>query len=68
MEIIDTVWFAGKDCIGIVVGKDEITKERKGYIGVSKSGDEKADIEYIAKTGSKVNPVLLQGIVDKLNE
>lgn len=52
MKIIGSVWFTAVNSIGIVLGEDELTKERKAYIEVASGLNEKADAEHIAKHGA----------------
>ena len=47
MKQLDTIWFSGLETIGIVIGEDEITGERKAYIGTGKGYSEEADIQHI---------------------
>ncbi len=55
MKIIDTIWLTGMyGHVGIVLGEDAITGERKAYIGVHKGQDEVADREMVAAGGSKL--------------
>ena len=54
MKIIETLWFTNKDgCIGIVVGEEDITGDRKAYIGPASGTDVKADTEAILAWGTK---------------
>ena len=55
MKINDVFWFtpATGECIGIVYGTDDVTGERKAYIGVGNGINEEEDIALIAKTGAK---------------
>jgi hypothetical protein len=36
IEIIQWWWFSGKETVGIVLGRDEITKEYQYYIGATR--------------------------------
>ncbi len=65
MHLIKTVWF-GK--IGIVVGKDEITKKKKAYIGVGSGDDEFFDIDTIRRNGTKVHIQILQDLVEAMRD
>ena len=48
MKVIETLWFTNKHgCIGIVVAEEDVTGERKAYIGPASGTDEKADTEQI---------------------
>ena len=53
-------------CIGVVLGVDEVTGQRKGYIGITSGDNEKSDEEFIAQYGQKVSPVIVKGILDYL--
>ncbi|MBA7714940.1 hypothetical protein ES703_123973 [subsurface metagenome] len=54
MKIIETLWFANMDgCIGIVVSEEDVTGDRKAYIGSASGTDEKADTEQILAWGNK---------------
>ncbi len=53
MKIIDTLWFTGTTgVVGIVVGDDETTGKRKGFIGLASGIDEKADTDHIVSWGN----------------
>lgn len=54
MKIIETLWFSSMyGFIGIVLGEDAISGERKAYIGPHRGQDEKVDQEFIASGGAK---------------
>lgn len=65
MKTIETLWFTNIDgCIGIVVVEEDVTGDRKAYIGLGKRYaladlclgkgiDEKADIERILARSNK---------------
>ena len=45
MKEIKTFWFTNfTEVVGIVVGEDEVTGERKAYVGAASGIDERADI------------------------
>ena len=53
MKVIDTLWFTNnKGTVGIVILEEDITGDRKAYIGVVPGGDEKADTEAIIDWGN----------------
>lgn len=55
MKVNGVMWFTGMyGNVGIVLGEDAITGERKAYIGVHKGRDEKSDTEMIAAGGTKL--------------
>ncbi len=48
MKVIETLWFSNiAGCIGIVVIEEDVTGDRKAYIGPISGTDEKADTEQI---------------------
>ncbi len=52
MKVLETLWFTGSTgCIGIVVIEEDVTGERKAYIGVGSGISEKADQEHIIAWG-----------------
>ena len=57
MKIEKKVWFTTKDgMIGIVLGTDELTKEKKAYIGIIPIGEdttEDKDAKRINEWGTK---------------
>lgn len=55
MKIKQAYWFSTMvGTIGIIVGEDEYTGKRKGYIGNAAGYDEEADTKHIAERGSPV--------------
>ncbi len=53
MKILETIWFTGMyGFVGIVLGEDNITGERKAYIGVHNGVDEDSDRALIANGGA----------------
>ena len=68
MKILYTYWFSDMmgGQIGVVVGEDEITKERKAYIGIAGGQDQQADVEAISTRGQKLFPALLEEILRRL--
>ncbi len=54
MKVIETLWFTNfEGCIGIVVGEEDITGDRKAYIGPASGTDEKANTEQVLAWGNK---------------
>ena len=54
MKVIETIWFTDVNgCIGIVIGEEDVTGDRKAYIGSASGTDEKADTEQILAWGNK---------------
>lgn len=71
MKIIDSVWITSLDiigCIGIVVGEDEATGERKAYVGYGYGVNEEADAQLISRTGGKLTPEMAAHIAKLLTE
>ena len=69
MKILDTIWFTelGKEePIGIVIGEDENTGEKKAYIGTGNGFEEGSDTISIAERGAKVSPQILKFILKRL--
>lgn len=56
MQITKVFWFTDtRGCFGIVTGKDEVTGEKKAYIGHASGVSEDADAKYIAENGAKIS-------------
>ncbi len=52
--LIKTLWFTNsKGCIGIVLGEDSVTGEKKGYISQCRGDNERQDTHDITRNGSK---------------
>lgn len=51
MKILDTMWFSGKDCVGIVLIENDF-KEIKAYIGVGIGLNKNIDSNSIANMGT----------------
>jgi len=67
MKIIDAMWFtqmASTGTIGLVVVEDEITGERKSYIGSASGLDATTDAEHIAQTGAKFYPSIINDFLE----
>lgn len=68
MDIKQVYWFSHMSgMIGIVVGQDKVTGQRKGYIGAAPGFDEDEDTKIVAERGSPVNSKILTEIADYLN-
>ena len=70
MKILSSIWFTSMGSlrpVGIVIGKDEITKEKKAYIGTGMGLNEKDDEKMIAAKGAKLNIETLQVILNQLS-
>jgi hypothetical protein len=71
MKIINKWWFSEMGTmrpIGIVVGEDKITGERKAYIGTASGEDEDDDTNHISKCGAKLMPRSLEEILRALKK
>jgi len=68
MKVLHSYWFSDMSGghMGIVVGEDERTKERKAYIGIAGGHNQEDDIAAIAARGQKVSPAILEEILGKL--
>ena len=69
MKIINAFWFT--ECgstrpIGIIIGEDDITKERKAYIGSGYGFDEGVDAGHIAEMGAKFTLNISKNISSQL--
>jgi len=66
--MIEKFWFSGLTTVGIVIGEDERTKERKAYIGATDGGglSEASDAKHILEYGAKVHPEQLENILATL--
>ena len=52
MKIIETLWFNSfGGTVGIVVGEEDTTKDRKAYIGPASGAHEGADTDHIISFG-----------------
>lgn len=69
METLLVEWFTDSaGSFGIVVGEDEITKERKAYIAPCHGMNESEDIDWIKSNGAKVIPKQLENVLEVLNK
>lgn len=55
MKITNAIWFTqmGGPLIGIVIGEDSHSGEKKVYIGTASGIDEEEDSKHIASRGAK---------------
>ena len=61
MKVLDKLWFTNKDgCIGIVVIEEDVTGDRKAYIGVGQGNSEEVDTEQILAWGNKFSVDILE--------
>lgn len=56
MRRIKTTWFTTNSglIIGIVIGRDEITNEKKAYMDIASGNDNENDQKFIAEFGQKL--------------
>ena len=68
MKIEKVFWISANipGVVGMVLGVDELTGEREGYIGIAVGSNEDTDKKYIAATGQKITPGILREVVDYL--
>lgn len=56
MKVIDTLWFTNiNGTVGIVIIEEDVTGDRKAYIGSVSGEDEKADTESLLAWGNKLS-------------
>jgi len=65
MKVLADYWFSDMygGTVGIVVGEDELTKERKAYIGVAGGYNQEADKKSILEGGRKLSSSFLAGLL-----
>ena len=69
MKILFTEWFSGMQHFGIVIGEDDVTKEKKLYIGACQpGGSPESDSQHIADNGAKIYPSTLRHFLKRLEE
>lgn len=67
MKTLRDYWFTTMNgTIGVVIGEDKLTGERKGYIGMAGGHNQQADIEVILEYGSPISIPILQEILQAL--
>lgn len=53
MKVIDTLWFTNRyGTIGIVTVEEDVTGDRKAYIGIGRGIDKKVDTDLILAWGN----------------
>jgi hypothetical protein len=68
MKITDNIWFVSfQGVVGIVIGEDEVTGERKAYIGIGSGVSIEHDMQMIALDGCKLTPEIAAHVADMLN-
>jgi hypothetical protein len=71
MKITDSIWFTSFGligCVGIVMGEDETTGQRKAYIGVAYGINESLDELIVAGIGAKFPAEIAERIAKWLKE
>lgn len=68
MKIIDDIWFTNfQGIVGIVIGEDEATGERKAYVGIGSGVSVEHDVQIIALLGCPLTPSIAVKIASMLN-
>lgn|GEM_PF-2466512 len=78
MKTIDSFWFTNSTTValgpppfgtvGIVVGEDEHTGERKVYIGTAQGFEQKADEEHILEWGTEFKAERIEVLMQLLKK
>ncbi|GAI87289.1 unnamed protein product [marine sediment metagenome] len=69
MKVIDTLWFTNlKGTAGIVILEEDVTGDRKAYIGVVDGLNEQTDREALLAWGNKFSLSTAEQIVQKLTK
>ena len=65
MKILADYWFTDMlgGHIGLVIGEDEFTKERKAYIGTADGYSQAADIKKVSECGQKISASFIEGLL-----
>jgi len=68
MKVLGDYWFSDMrgGTVGIIVGEDELTSERKVYIGAVEGHNREVDKESILDGGQKLPLPFLEGLVKSL--
>jgi len=77
MKIIDSFWFTNPTTttaiypppfgtVGIVIGEDETTGERKAYIGTAQGFEQKADEKRILEWGTELGAGRIEELLQLL--
>lgn len=70
MKITNMIWFTqmgSPSTIGVVMGEDDHSGEKKAYIGTGEGLDEKEDAQHISKFGAKLRVERLKEMVKFLD-
>lgn len=65
VELVSWCWFSGRDTVGIVLGYDTVTKEKKAYIGSVDGDNERHDIFNIMCWGSKFDVECAEKLIEQ---
>jgi hypothetical protein len=65
-KIIDCIWFTSIKTVGIIVTEDELTKERRAYVGVVDGNDPELDRLYIKEHGAPVSVMAMKQVVREM--
>lgn len=65
VELVSWCWFNGRDIVGVVLGYDTITKEKKAYIGSVDGHNERHDIFNIMCWGSKFDVECAEKLIEQ---
>ena len=68
MKFVDDIWFESVlGTVGVIVGEDNVTHQRKAYIGIGSGTDLWKDIQTIAENGCPLTPEIASRIATLLN-
>ena len=65
VELVSWCWYNGRATIGIVLGFDTVTKEKKAYIGAPAGDNERQDIFNIMCWGSKFDIECAEKLIEQ---
>lgn len=69
MKIIDKLWFTSTlGTMGIIVGEDEVTGERKAYVGIGYGVSEDHDLGMVKSWGTRLHLATLEHLVKLLRK
>ncbi len=56
MNVLEAIWFTTRKAgtVGVIVAEDEVTKERKVYVGQASGLDETTDAQWILDWGVRL--------------
>ena len=67
MKVIEKIWFTNiKGTAGLVIIEEDVTHDRKGYIGVVDGEDEEADTQSLLAWGQKFSLRFAEDIARRL--